>query len=75
MNKKMVKNIEHKLNTSKEILAPKELHEILNLREEIEALKHPRTSSNGETEYHTSYGWFTKEQITYIQNSNVNDYL
>ncbi len=71
----MNKSIENKVNQTEEMTETRELVEIQRLREEMESLKHPRTSPNGETEYHTSYGWFTKEQITYIQNSNVNDYL
>jgi len=75
MTHKSKTNIETKLNQNEEIVETRELREIKKLREEMESWKHPRTNPNGETEYHTSYGWFTEEQITYIQNSNVNDYL
>lgn len=36
----------------------------------FESWKYPRTNEYGETEYHTSYGWFTDEQIENLNKCN-----
>jgi len=66
----VIKEREFAYRERKKIVDEKEAKEKAERNALYESWKHPRSNARGQTEYHTSYGWFTDEQIENLSKSN-----